>query len=207
MEVCGPAVLAVRPRLWRSSAAVPLLKKGPTTDRLSFRLIMVKAQMGLLQEGIIFRRLRYRVRASITPGQSGYVRDVGDAHLLLHECTAEAIGLNKPLWAVFGDLEQAFPRMWRQCMLRELKLSVGIRDGMLALLGSIMDHDRVHIYLSGASVVCVVQGVSEGGLLGPLAFPSYMETLTKELHKASSNIVTRTMVANIVRLARGQRVQ
>eukprot|EP00959_Pyramimonas_sp_CCMP1952_P156556 3274147-Pyramimonas_sp.AAC.1 len=75
---------------------------------------MIKAQLGLLQEGVLCNRLRPIVRAAITPGQSGYIRDTGDAHLLLHELVAEAEHHGRPLIALFGDLQKAFPRTWRQ---------------------------------------------------------------------------------------------
>ena len=84
MDIAGPACLACRPKMWRGAAAVPLFKKGAITASESFRLIMIKSQMGLLQEGLLFNRLSSQVRSSITPGQSGYIRDVGHAHLLLH---------------------------------------------------------------------------------------------------------------------------
>jgi hypothetical protein len=181
MLLTGPTFFALRPRLWRGAAAVPLFKSGLPSENKSYRLIMVKCQMGLLQEALVFERIVAKVRATVTPGQSGYCRDVGDAHLLLHELMAEAIGLGKPLWVVFGDLEKAFPRTWRQLMLHELSKSAGIRDGMLALLGSMLEHDQVHVHISGNSIVIVLQGVSEGGLIGPLAFPTFMDTLTKQL--------------------------
>ena len=91
---------------------------------------MIKSQLGLLQEGLIFGRLVGQIRNSITPGQSGYVRDVGDAHLLLQLIMAESIGLAKPCWVVFGDLQKAFPRTWRQAMLEQLWDKAGVRDGM-----------------------------------------------------------------------------
>ena len=55
-------------------------------------------------------------------------------------------------------------------------VAVDGRDGMLALLGSILEYDRVHVYISGASVVIVDQGVSKGGPIGPLPFPCFMDT-------------------------------
>ena len=36
----------------------------------------------------------------------GYVRDVADAQLLLHEICALAVGQNRVVWAVFGDLQK-----------------------------------------------------------------------------------------------------
>ena len=181
MRLTGPGCLAIRPLLCRGSAAVPLHKKGDCSNNKSFRLIMVKCQLGLLQEGIVFARTSVQVRSSITPGQSGYMRDVADAHLLLHELVAERCALLLCLWAYFGDLEKAFPRTWRCSLLQQLHDKAGLRDGMFGLLSSILEQDRVHVNISGNTVLLVVEGVAEGGLIGPLAFPSYMEGLTELL--------------------------
>ena len=82
MDLTGPARLAVRPCLWRSVAAVLLFKRGSPAASSSYRLIMIKSQLGLLQEGILFQRISGSIRASSTPGQSGCIRDAGDAHLI-----------------------------------------------------------------------------------------------------------------------------
>ena len=114
---------------------MPLLERGPVNESTSFRLIMIEAQLGLLQEGILFNSVVGKIRSTVTPGQSGHSRDVGDAHLLLDTLVAEAKGLRKPLWAFFGDLEKAFPRTWRQAVLQQLCDGAHIKDGNLALLG------------------------------------------------------------------------
>ena len=62
IRLTGPGCLALRPLLWRGACAVPLHKKGPATSNTSFRLIMVKCQMGLLQEAVIFNRAVAQVR-------------------------------------------------------------------------------------------------------------------------------------------------
>ena len=111
-------------------------------------------------------------------GHSGYMRDVADTHLLLHEVVAERRELGCSLWVCFGDLEKAFPKTWRAVMLKNLEQDAGMCDGMYGLLGSILQHDRVHVNICGSTIVVVEQGVAEGGVIGPLAFPSYMEGLT-----------------------------
>ena len=66
-------------------------------------------------------------------------------------------------------------------MIVRLAQDAGIQDGILALIGSALELDRIHVSISGHSVVLMEQGVPEGGLLGPLAFPSYMNSLTQAL--------------------------
>ena len=88
---------------------VALFKRGPPREIPAYRLIMVKQQHGLLQEGILSRRLAARVRESLEDGESGYVRGVEDPHLLMHEAWAMAFAQNRKVWVMMGDFKSAFP--------------------------------------------------------------------------------------------------
>ncbi len=56
-----------------------------------------------------------------------------------------------------------------------------IRDGALALLGSMLESDEVEVWLSGRSRVQVVQGIPEGGSLGSLGYNLLPDTLIRTL--------------------------
>ena len=75
------------------------------------------------------------------------------------------------IWAIFGDLKQAFPKSWRESILALLHTQAGIRDGAFALIANMLEWDEVLVALSGRSLVRVGQGIPEGGLLGPLFAP------------------------------------
>ena len=188
MRLTGPGGLAIRPRSWRGSRAVTRHKAGPSDLGESFRLIVIKSQFGLLQEDLAFHRLRDCIRERVSQGQSGCIRDVGDAHLLLHEIMAVAVHDRRVVCAIHGDLQKAFPRTWRQSLLHSLSTTGGVQDGALALLGSIFDEDHVHVFINGAGMVVVAQGIAEGGVIGPLTFPIYMEELTRELQAAGHGV-------------------
>ena len=68
-KLVGPGRLAVRPRLWRSRCMVPSYKRGPPSVYESWRLLEVCSQLGLLQEAVLFRRLREQVWGHLEPGQ------------------------------------------------------------------------------------------------------------------------------------------
>ena len=137
----------------------------------NFRFLFVRAQMGLLQEGLLTRRLCPALRAEITAGQSGYVRGTEDPHLLLFELQSIRVALGMCLWATFGDYVKAFPRTWRADLL-DMVLSDGhTHGGAMALLGDMLSGDVLHIWLSGSSVVDVFAGLPEGGTLGPALYP------------------------------------
>ena len=172
---CGEA----RGLAWELRSPAP--QRGPVDLSSSFRLIMVKAQLGLIQESVVHRRLFGHLQDSVLPGQSGYVRDVGDAHLALHELAAAAAAQGRPLWVIFSDLQKAFPRTWREGLLHRLREQAGVSDGMLALLGSMFEKDIIHVNFNGVETVPVTQGIAEGGTVGPLTFPSYMDTLAQDL--------------------------
>ena len=94
---------------------MPWYKNGQLLPIITnYKLIMVRSQIGLLQEALVFEKLRDKIKAMVTPRQSGYSRDGQDAHFLLHELMAEACGSCKTLWVVFGEMKEAFPRIWRQ---------------------------------------------------------------------------------------------
>ena len=80
----GPTGLVHRPSLWRAASLCPIHKKGKSAEVDNFRLIFIKAQMGLLQEALLTQRWLRKVQQNVLPCQSGFVRGVEDAWLLLH---------------------------------------------------------------------------------------------------------------------------
>ena len=180
-SLCGPNILAYRPQLWRWSILHVVYKKGNPRWHGSYRLIFVKVQMGLLQEGLIAVRLKHHIFTYLRPCQSGYLKGIEDPHLVMHELCSVASAQKRTVWGVLGDFQQSFPRVWRELLLNLLHSGPHIRDGMLSLLGSILHSDQVHIWLSGRSEVMVKQGVPEGGNVGPLCYNLLPDTLVRRL--------------------------
>ncbi|CAK0815216.1 unnamed protein product [Prorocentrum cordatum] len=190
----GPGVLALRPRLRRARVLGTAYKRGPWIASSSFRLLCIVCQHGLLQEGLLFERLRVPLWRSLLDGQSGHVRDCGDAHLVLHEVVASRSATGLPTWLVHGDFVHAFPRTWRSLLLCLLHDAGGVQAGSLALLGSILEWDQVVVTLSGLSTVDVHEGMPEGGVLGPLGFNFFPDSLMRPLHSAGCGAATSTWV-------------
>jgi hypothetical protein len=67
-RICGPAAFAYRPLLWRMALMVALHKRGDYLQPGSYRLILVKSQMGLLQEGLLSQRVGPTLSFHLTPG-------------------------------------------------------------------------------------------------------------------------------------------
>ena len=169
-RLVGPACLPLRPRLWRERALTVRHKRGPVDISSSFRLLGVMSQHGLLQESILSARVKPRLVASLLPGQSGYIRDAGDAVLFFNELTADYKAHRRCLIAVPADLVRAFPRSWREALIAMTSSVAEINAGALAALGSMLAWDEWLVPLSGTSWLQVLQGIPEGGVLGPLLF-------------------------------------
>ena len=116
-RICGPGRLARRPNLWRWSTMYTVYKDGSPRYVESFRLTFVRVQQGLLQEGIISRRLTPQVRSRIKPCQSGYSRGVEAPHMLLQTISDEAQSSSRRVWFILADFIKAFPSAWRALLL------------------------------------------------------------------------------------------
>ena len=192
----GPSGLAHKPSLWRSASLCPIHKKGNPAEVDNFRLIFIKAQMGLLQEALLTQRWLGTVRQYVLPCQSGFVRGVEDAWLLLHETSAEAMSQGRPLWTVMGDFRKAFPSVIRQDLLHSLAVGPGICGDSLLLLNSILQKDVVSIWFSGFSEVTITTGIPEGGTLGPFAYPCLLDSLVRELLAAECGVGLQVNIPN-----------
>ena len=177
----GPGGAAYRPSLWRKATLCPVHKAGPANCAASFRLIFVKAQLGLMQEALLTQRWLNTVRKFIQPCQSGYIRGTEDAHLLLHEICAEAKLQQRPLWLVMGDFQKAFPRVCRDDLLCALADGPHVNGQCLGLFADILHSDRVTIWHSGYSETVIMSGIPEGGSLGPFGYPVLLDTLVREI--------------------------
>ncbi|CAE7805313.1 unnamed protein product [Symbiodinium necroappetens] len=177
----GPGGAAFRPSLWRQAALCPVHKAGPACLASSFRLIFVKVQLGLMQEALLTQRWLTATRRFIQPCQSGYIRGVDDAHLLLHEVSAEALHQHRPLWFVLGDFQKAFPRVCRHDLLCALADGPHVNGHCLGLLGDILKEDHVVVWYSGFSDTIITSGIPEGGCIGPFGYPVFLDSLVREI--------------------------
>ena len=196
-RLVGPQCLALRPRLWRARCMSVTYKRGPPDQGGSYRLLAVLTQHALLQEGILATRIRPLVSPALQPIQGGYIRDSLDTVLYLHELSVHYVACGRCLLAIHGDLIHAFPRTWREELLVLLHYVVGIRDGALAEVASILEWDEWLVPLSGASWKSITQGLPEGGVLGPLLFNLLLDTLSIALRDACCGVARDARVPPI----------
>ncbi|CAE7247873.1 unnamed protein product [Symbiodinium sp. CCMP2592] len=161
-DACWPGCLAFKPDLWRRTLVVPKHKQGLVISPDNWRFLEVRSQMGLLQEAVLINRIKPCLLRGIEPGQSGYVRDVSDAQLVLHELTAARRASGLPILTIMGDLARAFPRTWRDDFLTQICLQAGLDGGGRGLLADMLFWDAPVLNLHGLSALVKFEGVPEG---------------------------------------------
>ena len=155
MRLAGPGMLALRATLWRLAFLWPIYKKGSAGTMEAFRRIWVRSQMGLLQEGLFSLSCKAQIVGSLTRGQSGYIRDVADAHLLLDGILSYRRQFKLPLYMLLGDFVKAFPRVLRDDLFLLLNRQTGMRGDHFLLLVDIFSLDLLVVPVSGCSRVQV----------------------------------------------------
>jgi hypothetical protein len=194
IRLAGPAVLARRATLWRLALLWPIFKKGAGDAIESYRRIWIRSQMGLLQEGTFSLMCKPDIVAALTRGQSGYVRDVADAHLLLDAILSFRKQHNLPLFMLPGDFVKAFPRVLREDLLLLLNRQAKLRGGCFLLMVDIFSLDLLVVPVSGCSRVDVVTGLPEGGVAGPLTYTTLPDSLARKLHDKGFGVALRPVV-------------
>ena len=123
--------------------------------------------MGLLQEGLLSHSCGDTIRGALTRGQSGYIRDVADAHLLLDTILAYRRQRSLPLFMLLGDFVKAFPRVIWEDLLLLLNQQAHIQGRSFLLIVDIFLSDLLVVPIGGCSRVKVETGLPEGGITRP----------------------------------------
>ena len=145
--------------------------------------------MGLLQEGVLALQLRPAVWSHLLEGQSGYIRSSDDPVLALSELRQLAVASqNRCIFALMGDFQKAFPSCWRDDIIQLAAQCPLLAGGTLHLLGDILDSDLVSVGLGGLSVFSIVEGLPEGGCLGPILYPLIPDSLSRKLLQESCGV-------------------
>ena len=191
-QLAGPARWALRPSLWRWSCLGTAFKKGSVSEFSSWRLLFVRSQMGLLQEGVLALQLRPAIWSHLLEGQSGYIRSSDDPVFALSELRQLAVASqNRCVFALMGDFQKAFPSCWRDDIIHLAAKCPLVSGGVLHLLGDALASDLVSVFFGGFSVLPVLEGLPEGGCLGPILYPLIPDSLSQIMAREKCGVAIR----------------
>lgn len=180
----------VIPNEWKRSCVVTLLKSPERvlTDPSSYRPICLLPVLGKVLEGLILKRLKPKIEASLSESQYGFRsgRSTEDAiRKFLHDQKASKA---KYVMGIFLDIKGAFNNLWWPDIIQELKNS-GISNDMVGLIQDYLLGRSVMIRTTSGQVVREVnKGCPQGSLIGPLMWNLVFDGLLRKLEEAGYKV-------------------
>lgn len=163
------------PDAWKCAKVVALPKSSDTTELNNYRPISILSVLSKPLEKHIHKHLSKFVENHMLfhPLQSGFRKHHSCQTALSRMCNSWLSAINKRnmVGAVFVDLRKAFDLVDHDLLLTKLALYTN-SDSVVTLIRSFLSNRTQRVIISGSSssVGCVIRGVPQGSILGPLLF-------------------------------------
>ncbi len=182
--------------------------KIPPLDPLnphSYRVIgLADAGVMIFQKGLYNQLLDITLRSNLLTSSQGACRpncqNFDTIYTLTSYIRHQRLVQNRPTYVFFGDIELAFPSVFRELLLlrlRDLQVPSPLLQHLRALHNNLQYHIH-HTFVPPSSFINVVKGLTEGGRLSPLLWGLYIS----EFH-SRSKISKREGLARQSRLLQG----
>ena len=174
------------PSSWKDGNVTAIHKKDDRSKPSNYRPISLLCQPGKSMERCIHKVLYNYISKHklLTPFQSGFIPGDSTTFQLFHtyHMFCEAVDNGKEVRVVFCDISKAFDRVWHQGLIHKLR-DMGCCDELLNWFSSYLSNRRQRVVINGQTSewTCVLAGVPQGSILGPLLFLIYINDIVNEL--------------------------
>lgn len=183
----------VVPAIWKSAVIVPIPKISHPT-LVEHRLISILPFLSKMLERIVFDQLTEYLRDNdlLDPCQFAYRRNSSTQICIMRmlDDIRLAADRRKVTISIFFDFSKAFDRVRHGILLKKLKemeLSDFPLDWIASYLSGRMQAVRDGFNGTTSSPACIIAGVPQGSVLGPLLFTLYVADICKELQYCKHN--------------------
>ena len=171
----SPANLEIICEDWKNAEVVTLFKKGNRLDPGNYQGIFLLDVAGKILSSIVAERISQIAEKELSDEQCGFRKRRSTSHqcLVLRRLQEECRKARVPLAACFIDFKKAFDSPPRAAILEALKW-IGTPPKLVKLVGGIHEGARAKV-LGTSAWFCLLRGVRQGCVLGPLLFNVLLE--------------------------------